>query len=91
MTFTQLYSNFLAPFIKTFTEAKNEKARKTVIKNAANSVKKAKDLLEDADDLPKELETVYIPLCFFPLLTHAYVVSGYNLLSKRGFEKGIWA
>jgi hypothetical protein len=62
MSFSKLYSNVLAPFVQEFKEAKNEKGRKTVLANAAVAVKDSKVLLEDADDLPKDLQTVCIPL-----------------------------
>jgi hypothetical protein len=76
MTFTQLYGSVLAPFIKMFKEAKNEQGRKTVITNAADAVKKAKDLLEEVDDLPKDLQTVCIPSHSLPFWTN---VSGFRL------------
>lgn len=76
MTFTQLYSGVLTPFIKTFKEAKNEQGRKAVVKNAAEAVRKAKDLLEEVDDLPKDLQTVCILLCSLPFQTH---ISGLRL------------
>lgn len=60
MTFTELYGKVLLPFIKKFKEAKNEKARKTVIHKAADAVKNSKDVLEIDEDLPKDLPTVRI-------------------------------
>jgi hypothetical protein len=60
MTFSELYGKVLFPFIKKFEDAKNEKGRKTVVSKAADAVKKSKDLLENAEDLPKDLPTVRI-------------------------------
>jgi hypothetical protein len=60
MSFSKLYSNVLASFVQEFKKAKNEKGRKTVLANAAVAVKNSKVLLEDADDLPKDLQTVCI-------------------------------
>jgi hypothetical protein len=72
MSFTQLYSSVLAPFIKTFKEAKNDKGRKSVINDAADAVTKAHDLLEDANDLPKDLQTVCVLIFFSLFWTHMY-------------------
>ena len=58
MTFSQLYSTVLTPFVQKYKEAKNEKGRKAIVNDAADAVKLSKDLLEDADDLPKDLQTV---------------------------------
>jgi hypothetical protein len=63
MSFIKVYSSVLSPFVAKFKEEKNEKGRNTVVNNAADAVKKSKDLLEDADGLPKDLQTVRI--CFF--------------------------
>ena len=60
MAFSKLYSGVLAPFVEKFKEAKNEKSRKTVVNNAADAVERSKDLLEDQEDLPKDLQTVCI-------------------------------
>lgn len=54
----------LSPFVNEFKEAKNETGRKRVINNASEAVKKAKALLEDENDLPKDLQTV----CIFIIL-----------------------
>lgn len=62
MSFSKLYSTVLAPFVQEFKEARNEKGRKMVVSNAVNAVKESKVLLENADDLPKDLQTVCIPL-----------------------------
>jgi hypothetical protein len=70
MTFSNLYGSVLFPFVKQYQDAKNEKGRKTVIANAANAVKESKALLEEADELPKELNTVCIPICSFLFLTY---------------------
>lgn len=58
-TFGQLYSDILTPFVKKYEEAKNDKGRKAVIKNAVDAVSKGRELLEDgAGDLPNDLPTV---------------------------------
>jgi hypothetical protein len=62
MTFTEGYATILLPFVEEFKKAKNENARKAVVRNAADAVSKSGDLSEDGgDDLPKDLKTV----CFF--------------------------
>lgn len=68
MNFSNLYSSVLTPFVEIFKNAKNDKARKTVVNNAVDAVKKSKDLLEDAEDLPSDLKIVCLSfgsLCFF--------------------------
>jgi hypothetical protein len=69
MSFSELYSALLLPFVKQFKEEKNAKGRKTVVKNASDAVKKSKEDLEDANDLPRDLETVCISLGSFLLFT----------------------
>ena len=66
MTFSKLYSVVLSPFVQEFKDAKNEKGRKVVVSNAVKAVKASKVLLEDANDLPNDLNLVSIPLCYFP-------------------------
>lgn len=64
MPFTTRYSKVLAPFLQKYKEATNEKGRKTVLDNAVDAVRKSKAVLEDAEDLPKELPTVVVSLLF---------------------------
>ena len=64
MTFTKTYRALLFPFIEQFKEVTSKKEKKTVIKNAVDAVKKSKALLEDADDLPKDVSAV----CLFFIL-----------------------
>ena len=44
MTFSKIYGNIILPFIEQYKDAKNDKARKVVIANAADAVKKSKVL-----------------------------------------------
>jgi hypothetical protein len=67
LSFSKIYSSVLTPFVENFKDAKNEKARKTVVDIAVDAVKKSKDLLEDVEDLPRDLQTVCVSfhsLCF---------------------------
>ena len=71
MSFTQVYTNILLPFVESYKAAKNEKNRALVIKNAADVVSKSRHLLEDQGvNLPKDLKTV----CHFSfsILLHCY-------------------
>jgi hypothetical protein len=65
MFFSKNYGAVLLPFVKKFETAKNEKERKTVINSAADSVKKTKALLEDEDDLPKDLLMVCVSFILY--------------------------
>jgi SPX domain protein involved in polyphosphate accumulation len=65
MSFTEVYKQVLAPFLKKYNDAENEKLKKAVLKNAAASVVKNKDELEIKEDLPKDLERVCIFLSSF--------------------------
>jgi hypothetical protein len=59
MTFSNDYADILLPFVENYKTAKNEKARKVVVRNAANAVTESRNLREDAaEDLPKDLQTV---------------------------------
>jgi hypothetical protein len=58
MTFSKIYAAVLSQFINTYVDAKNEKARKAVVNQAAEAVRESKALLEDAENLPKGLQTV---------------------------------
>jgi hypothetical protein len=66
MTFSEVYASVLSPFVKNYVAAKNEKGRKAVVSNAADAVRKSRNLFEDKGDfLPKSLEPVC--LLFFSL------------------------
>jgi hypothetical protein len=67
MSFRATYRIVLSPFVQKYKEASNEKGRKTVLNDAVEAVKKSKALLEDADDLPKDLPAVSVLLfcCHF--------------------------
>ena len=59
MTFSEAYGDILLPFLDNYKEAKNEKGRNEVIKNAAEAVKEAGELLEETGIVfPKDLNTV---------------------------------
>jgi hypothetical protein len=59
MAFKEDYGHIISPFLKKYGLAKNEKARKAVVKNAASAVASSSDLLENGGkSLPKDLETV---------------------------------
>lgn len=58
MSFSKSYGGILSPFLEEYKEAKNEKARKEVLKNAAAAVSTSKAVLENAGDLPKDLQAV---------------------------------
>jgi len=62
MTFSKTYAAVLSQFINKYLDAKNEKARKAVVNQAAEAVRESKALLEDAEDLPKGLQTVRLRL-----------------------------
>jgi hypothetical protein len=60
MAFGDLYSSILLPFAQSY-QAKNEKGRAQVVKDAMDAVLKSRDLLEDqGGNLPKDLKTVHI-------------------------------
>jgi hypothetical protein len=68
MTFSEDYGKLLSPFLKEYKKANNEKARKAVIKNAADAISSSSGLLEDKGaSLPKNLKTVclFFPFFFF--------------------------
>jgi hypothetical protein len=65
MSFFETYATILEPFIQKYKGA-NEKERKGIIKNAADTVLKSRDLLEDKGiDLPKYLPTVFYSFCLY--------------------------
>lgn len=60
MAFGDVYSSILLPFARSY-QAKNEKGRAQVVKDAMDAVLKSRDLLEDqGGNLPKDLKTVHI-------------------------------
>ena len=63
MSFGKAYNAVLSPFVKEYRKAKNEKERRGVVNKAIDAIEKSKALLEDGDDLPKDLQTVCI--CLF--------------------------
>jgi hypothetical protein len=67
MSFSKVYASLLLPFVEKYKEAKNEKGRTAVVKNAADAVLKSKNLLEEEGaNLPKDLLGVRIfSLCLF--------------------------
>ena len=65
MSFSEVYGTVLAPFVETYQEGRNAKERKAIVVEAADAVKEAKELLEEVDDLPKDLQTVSISSHFF--------------------------
>jgi hypothetical protein len=63
MAFSKDYATILFPFVRKYQDAKNEKGRTEVLKNASDAVLKAKEMLEDGGaDLPKDLKAVCDPL-----------------------------
>jgi hypothetical protein len=71
MSFSEVYGDILLPFVENYKEAKNEKNRAQVVKNAADAVSSSSQLLEDQGvNLPKDLKSVRI--CPFSILLHCY-------------------
>jgi hypothetical protein len=69
MSFSEVYGDILLPFVEKYKEAKNEKNRAQVVKNAADAVSSSSQLLENQGvDLPKDLKSVRI--CSFSILLH---------------------
>jgi hypothetical protein len=59
MSFVDVYGSLLTPFVLKYKEAKNEKGRSAVLKNAADAVSESKDLMEEeAGQIPKDLKAV---------------------------------
>lgn len=72
MTFSEVYASVLSPFVKNYEAAKNEKGRKAVVSNAADAVRKSRNLFEDKGDfLPKSLEPVCLYF-FSSVLFHSF-------------------
>lgn len=71
MTFSEDYGGILLPFVEKYKAAKNEKARKAVLKTAADAVLKSRDLLEDdVTELPKDLPTVRAYFNYISMALH---------------------
>lgn len=63
MTFSDNYADVLLPFVEKYKTSENEKARKVVVRNAADAVRESRNLREDDSvDLPKDLQTVCLVL-----------------------------
>jgi hypothetical protein len=72
MNFSNLYNSVLTPFVQKFKDASNDKGRKRVVNDAADAVRKSKDLLEDAEDLPRDLKAVCLLFHSWCFLIYAY-------------------
>jgi hypothetical protein len=72
MSFSKVYGNVIQPFIAEYKAAKNVKLQKAVVSNAAESVRKSRENLEEkGEELPKEqkdLEKVRLAYLFFFIL-----------------------
>lgn len=87
MSFATSYASVLSPFVRQFKEASNDTARKAVITLAVDAVTKAKAVLEDAEELPKELRTVCVPH-FFMISRCLEDAPGYQTLLERKCGEG---
>jgi hypothetical protein len=59
MAISEVFGEVLFPFVESYKDAKNEKNRALVVKNAADAVLKSSHLLEEQGvGLPKDLKTV---------------------------------
>jgi hypothetical protein len=66
MSFTQAYGSILLLFIQNYKDAKNEKARKGMVKTATNAILNRRNLLEEQGlDLPQNLEAVHSTTLLF--------------------------
>jgi hypothetical protein len=83
MAFSDDYADVLSPFINEYKTAKNEKARKAVLRNAADAVSKSANLREEETvDLPKDLKTVCLFFIFSPFLM-IFMNSGHQQVYQR--------
>jgi hypothetical protein len=85
MSFAEVYSDLLLPFVESYKEANNEKNRTLVVKNAADAVLNSRNLLEEGVDLPKDLKTVR--LYSFRILLHGYSLVQAIARYIKGFIK----
>jgi hypothetical protein len=59
MSFSKVYGGVLLPFVKNYKEARNDKERKKILRNAADAVSQRRNELEDqGGQLPKDLPNV---------------------------------
>ena len=59
MAFIEDYMHIISPFLKKYSLAKNEKARKAVIKKAVSTVTSSSNLLEnEGKSVPNDIEMV---------------------------------
>jgi hypothetical protein len=66
MSFSEVYSDILLPFIEKYKDA-NEKGKIRVVKDAVEAVSTSRDLLEDqGGEFPKNLNAVRYFSTFFP-------------------------
>jgi hypothetical protein len=74
MAIGDVFGEVLLPFAESYKDAKNEKNRALVVKNAADAVSKSTHLLEDNGvGLPKDLKTVRLfHSLFFSIVAHQF-------------------
>jgi hypothetical protein len=71
MAISEVFGEVLFPFVESYKDAKNEKNRALVVKNAADAVLKSSHLLEEGLGLPKDLKTVRLfHSLFFSTVAH---------------------
>ena len=58
MSLSKTFCNLLSPFVESYKEAKNQKERKPIIKNAADAVLDNRDMMEELGELPSDLPTL---------------------------------
>jgi hypothetical protein len=88
MTFSEDYGSILLPFVEKYKAAKNEKARKAVLKTAADAVSKSRDLLEDhTTELPKDLPTVRAFYYYISTALHLSSTKAISRYIKLSIEK----
>lgn len=88
MTFSEDYGRILLPFVEKYKAAKNEKARKAVLKTAADAVLKSRDLLEDdVTELPKDLPTVRAYFNYISMALHLSSTQAISRYIKLSIEK----
>jgi hypothetical protein len=88
MAFSEDYGGILLPFVEKYKSAKNEKARKAILKTAADAVSKSRDLLEDdATELPKDLPTVRAFLNYISMALHLSSTKAISRYIKLSIQK----
>jgi transcriptional regulator of acetoin/glycerol metabolism len=89
-TFTDHYGHIVSPFVKKYQMAKNEKARKALIKSAADAVSLSRNLQEDEGvDLPKDLPTVCLFILFVFILFLTFLLSFPPISSVKAITRYI--